>query len=108
MIRDEAYENVKIYKEHTKSYYDKGLVHKSFLPEMKVFLFNSHLILFLEKLKSRCCGPFTISKIFPHRVVELLNPKPQETFKVNWYHMKPYLEEGHNKVNIECIQVYNL
>ena len=40
-IRDEAYENAKIYKERTKRYHDKGILRKSLHLGMKGLLFNS-------------------------------------------------------------------
>ncbi|XP_031283996.1 uncharacterized protein LOC116142729 [Pistacia vera] len=106
-IWDEAYENAKIYKERTKRYHDKGLIRKSLYLGMKVLLFDSRFKLFLGKLKSKWSGPFPIVQIFPHGVVELLNPRTDETFKVNGHCMKPYLEEVQGKGTIECIHVHN-
>jgi len=37
----------------------------------KFFLFDSRLILFLEKLKSKWFGPFVITQVSPTRVVTL-------------------------------------
>ncbi|KAH9685501.1 hypothetical protein KPL70_013991 [Citrus sinensis] len=45
-IRNDAYENAKIYKQRMKVFHDKQIMRKSFTPGQKVFLFNSRLHLF--------------------------------------------------------------
>ena len=40
-IRNEAYENAKIYKNRMKVFHDKAIVRKSFEPNQKVLLYNS-------------------------------------------------------------------
>ncbi|KAH9724739.1 hypothetical protein KPL70_007603 [Citrus sinensis] len=45
-IRNDAYENAKIYKQRMKVFHDKQIMRKSFTPGQKVLLFNSHLHLF--------------------------------------------------------------
>ena len=52
-IRNEAYENAKIYKNRTKVFHDRTTIRKSFSSDQKVLLYNSRLHLFLEKLRSR-------------------------------------------------------
>ena len=89
--RRHAYENLKIYKEKTKSYHDKHIRRqKEFRQGDQVLLFNSRLRLFPGKLKSRWSGPFMVKKIFPHGVVELTHPD-HENFKVNGHRLKLYL-----------------
>ncbi|XP_024021692.1 uncharacterized protein LOC112091695 [Morus notabilis] len=51
-IRNEAYENVRIYNERTKQWHDKRILRLDFILGEKVLLFNSHLTLFPGKLKS--------------------------------------------------------
>ena len=91
-LRNEAYENARIYKERTKFYHDKALIHKNLVPGMKVLLFNSRLKLFPGKLRTRWSGPVEILNVYPHGAVELINPQSQETFKVNGQRVKPYFE----------------
>ena len=91
-LRNEAYENSRIYKERVKRLHDKGLLGKNLIPGMKVLLFNSRLRLFPGKLKSRWSGPFVVMQVFPYGAVELLNPRTNEKFKVNGQRVKPYLE----------------
>ena len=52
-IRNEAYDNAKIYKERTKIFHDRAILRKLFLSDQKVLLYNSRLHLFFEKLRSR-------------------------------------------------------
>ncbi|KAH9696772.1 hypothetical protein KPL71_023323 [Citrus sinensis] len=47
-IRNDAYENAKIYKQRMKVFHDKQIMRKSFTPCQKVLLFNSRLHLFPE------------------------------------------------------------
>ena len=52
-FRDEAYENVKIYKEKMKTWHDKHIS---------------------RKLKSRWSGPFTMTQVFQHGGAEIRHP----------------------------------
>ncbi|PRQ58347.1 putative nucleotidyltransferase, Ribonuclease H [Rosa chinensis] len=91
-LRNEAYENARIYKEKTKIAHDKALMQKNFEPNQKVLLFNSRLRLFPGKLRSRWSGPFLVVKAYPHGAVEIKNLKDGTIFKVNGHRLKPYLE----------------
>ncbi|KAL6547787.1 hypothetical protein OROHE_009492 [Orobanche hederae] len=66
-----AYENAKLYKERTKEWHDKHIIHREFVLGQKVLLFNSCLRLFPGKLRSRWSGPFTVVQVFPYGVVEV-------------------------------------
>ena len=63
-IRNETYNNAKIYKERTKVFHDQAILRKSFLSDQKVFLYNSRLHLFSEKLRSRWTGPYIVKEVF--------------------------------------------
>ena len=91
-IRNDAYENAKIYKQRMKVFHDKQIMRKSFTPGQKVLLFNSRLHLFPGKLRSRWSGPFIVHTVFPHGAIEIKDPKNGVTFKVNGQRLKPYLE----------------
>ena len=45
-IRNDAYENARIYKEKTKAFHDSRISRKSFTKGQKVFLYHSRLRLF--------------------------------------------------------------
>ncbi|XP_016195582.1 uncharacterized protein LOC107636597 [Arachis ipaensis] len=91
-FRMEAYENAKIYKEKTKIWHNKRVASKTFEPGKVILLYNSRLKLFPNKLKSRWCGPFTITKVSPYGYVELLEESSGRTFTVNGQRLKYYLE----------------
>ena len=59
-LRNEAYENVRLYKEKTKRWYNNLILRREFHRGQQVLLFNSRLRLFSGKLKSRWSGPFKI------------------------------------------------
>ncbi|CAN6707378.1 unnamed protein product [Malus baccata var. baccata] len=101
-LRNEAYENAKIYKERTKLYHDKAILRKEFHQGMKVLLYDSRLRLFPGKLKSRWVGPFKVLQTFPHGAVEIENMKNGTSFKVNGQRLKPYLQQ------VEEGQVYQI
>ena len=51
-IRNDAYDNARIYKKRMKAFHDMNIMRRSFDPSQKVFLYNSRLHLFPGKLKS--------------------------------------------------------
>ena len=91
-IRNEAYENARIYKEKTKAFHDKMIRTKTFSNGQKVLLFNSRLRLFPGKLRSRWIGPFVITDIFPHGAIQIQSLKTGQEFKVNGHRLKPYYD----------------
>ena len=52
-LRQNAYDSSRIYKEKTKAWHDKHLIHNELKPGQQVLRFNSRLKLFPGKLKSR-------------------------------------------------------
>lgn len=91
-LRNDAYENSKIYKDKTKKFHDKSILRKSFSPGEKVLLYNSRLHLFPGKLKSRWLGPYMVKTVYPHGAVEIENLKNGEMSKVNGQRLKQFLE----------------
>ncbi|CAN6544173.1 unnamed protein product [Malus baccata var. baccata] len=73
-VRNEAYENSRIYKEKTKAFHDKMIRSKTFSIGQKVLLFNSCLRLFPGRLRSN---------VFPHGAVQIHRLKTNQEFKVN-------------------------
>ncbi|GKE94353.1 hypothetical protein Tco_1579208 [Tanacetum coccineum] len=70
-LRDQAYENLLIYKEKTKKIHDSKIKNCVFNVGDRVLLFNSRLKIFSGKLKTRWTRPFTIAQVFPYGTVEL-------------------------------------
>nr|GFB74464.1 reverse transcriptase domain-containing protein [Tanacetum cinerariifolium] len=91
-LRDQAYENSRIYKEKTKRLCDSKIKDRVFNIDDRVLLFNSRLKIFSDKLKSRWSGPFTISHVYPYGTFELAQPDGPN-FKVNCHRVKHYFGE---------------
>ena len=51
-LRNDSYDNARIYKEKTKGWHDQRIIRRGFRVEEVVMLYNSRLILFPGKLKS--------------------------------------------------------
>ena len=59
-LRNEAYDNARIYKDKTKKWHDQKILRREFKAGDQVLLFNSRLKLFPGKLKSKWSGPYTV------------------------------------------------
>ncbi|XP_031101912.1 uncharacterized protein LOC116005814 [Ipomoea triloba] len=101
-IRNDAYESSRIYKEKTKAFHDQKISRKIFSIGQKVLLYHSRLKLFPGKLRSRWVGPFVVTNVFPHGVVEIHSLETRKTFKVNGHRLKPFYE-GFQAYNVEEI-----
>ncbi|KAM2027556.1 hypothetical protein ACFX1T_019832 [Malus domestica] len=91
-IRNEAYENARMYKEKTKAFHDKMIRGKTFSIGQKVLLFNSRLRLFPGKLWSKWIGSFVVTNVFPHGAVQVKSLRNGDEFKVNGHRLKLYYE----------------
>ncbi|XP_068663005.1 uncharacterized protein [Aristolochia californica] len=58
----------------------------------KVLLYHSRLRLFSGKLCSRWIGPFVVTDVFPHGVVEIQSLATFKVFNVNGHRLKPFYE----------------
>ena len=76
-LRNEAYDNARIYKNKTKKWHDQRILRKE-----SVLLYNSRLRLFPGKLKSKWSGPYAVIEVTPFRAVTLKSNSGNE-FKVN-------------------------
>ena len=99
-IRMDAYDLAKDYKLRTKKYHDRKILLKTFEVGQKVLLYQTRLHLHPGKLRTRWTGPFTVTQVFPHGAVELLNPDDNTTFKVNGHRCKPYFELDAKEVEL--------
>ncbi|XP_057760452.1 uncharacterized protein LOC130980828 [Arachis stenosperma] len=89
-LRNEAYQNARIYKEKTKAFHAHHIQKKDFQEGDEVLLYNSRLCFMLGKLRSIWEGPFKVKEIKPYGVGELFDPKSEVTFKVNRHRVKKY------------------
>ena len=91
-LRNEAYDNAKIYKDKTKKWHDHRILRREFKAGDQVLLFNSRLKLFPGKLKSKWSGPYTVISNTTFGAVTLRTSNGEE-FKVNGQRLKHYLRE---------------
>ena len=89
-LRNDAYDNARIYKDKTKKWHDQKIMRREFKAGEVVMLYNSKLKLFPGKLKSRWSGPYTVVESTPFGVVTLKTDSGNE-FKVNGQRLKHYL-----------------
>ena len=89
-LRNEAYDNARIYKDKTKKWHDHKIMWKEFRVGELVLLYNSKLKHFSRKLKSRWSGPYTVVVVTPFGAVTLKTNYGEE-FKVNGQRLKHYL-----------------
>ncbi|KAI3453495.1 hypothetical protein Pfo_010158 [Paulownia fortunei] len=99
-LRNDAYENSKIYKARIKDFHDNKISRKIFEVGQKVLLYNSRLHLFLGKLRSRWSGPFVVKKVYPYGAIVIENPRNGNIFKVNRQRVKPFLENQFSQEQI--------
>ena len=91
-LRNDAYDNSRVYKDRLKAAHDKQILRKSFEPNQRVHLYDSRLHLHPGKLRSRWTGPFVVKRVFPNGVVEIEDPSDGRIFKVNGQRLKNYVE----------------
>ncbi|KAJ9535161.1 hypothetical protein OSB04_un001760 [Centaurea solstitialis] len=80
-IRNDAYENARIYKEKAKAFHDSRISRKLFTKGQKVLLYHSRL------------------KLFP---VEIQSLSTRQIFKVNGHRLKPFYE-GYDGGDLERV-----
>ena len=87
------YENAKIYKEKLKAWHDHNIRKGELHLLQKVLFLNSHLRVFLGKLKSYWFGLFVIKEVFLHGTVEITSLNGTNVFKVSGQRVKVYYED---------------
>ena len=86
-LRNEAYDNAKIYKEKTKRWHDQKILRREFQAGEQGLLYNSKLKHFPGKLKSRWSDPYTVLTSTSFGAVTLKTEFGNE-FKVNGQRLK--------------------
>ena len=95
-LRNEAYDNVRIYKDKTKKWHEQKILRKKSKAGEQVILYNFKLKMFPGKLKSRWSSPYTIAASTPFGAVTLKTDSGSE-FKVNGQRLKHYLGGNMNE-----------
>ncbi|RVX11516.1 Retrovirus-related Pol polyprotein from transposon 17.6 [Vitis vinifera] len=67
------------------------------LGRAKSLMYDTRLHIFPGKLKSRWIGPFVIHRVYSNGVVDLLNSNGKDSFRVNGYRLKPFMEHSNQK-----------
>ena len=101
-LRNEAYDNARIYKDKTKKWHDQRILSKEFRAGDQVLLFNSRLRLFPRKLKSKWSGPYTVVPSTIFGAVTLMTDAGEE-FKVNRQRLKHYLSREKEKEELQLV-----
>ena len=81
-LRNEAYNNARIYKDKTKKWHDHKILRREFQARDRVLLFNSRLKLFPRKLLSKWSYPYIVVASTTFGAVTLKTNTGEE-FKVN-------------------------
>ncbi|KAL6324171.1 hypothetical protein AAG906_006442 [Vitis piasezkii] len=91
-LRNNAYINSKVAKQRMKKWHDQLISNKEFQEGQKVLMYDTRLHIFPGKLKSRWIGPFIIHRVYSNGVVDVLNSNGKDSFRVNGYRLKPFME----------------
>ncbi|GJZ50938.1 putative nucleotidyltransferase, ribonuclease H [Tanacetum coccineum] len=106
-LRDDAYENTKIYKERTNKWHDSRLRgDKDFKVGDQVLLYNSRLKMYRRKLKSKWRGPNIVKTVYPHGAIEITD-RDGFSFKFNGQRLKKYYGGDIDKEDDEVIELEN-
>ncbi|GJX12960.1 putative nucleotidyltransferase, ribonuclease H [Tanacetum coccineum] len=104
-LRDEAYENNRIYKERTKKWHDSRLRgDKDFKAGDKVLLFNSRFKMHPGKLKSKWYDPNVVKTVHRYGTIEIID-KNGISFKVNGQQLKKYHDGLINEEEKEMVEL---
>ena len=102
-LRNEAYENARIFKEKVKRWHDRKIENKEFKQGDKVSLYNSHLNLFAGKLRSKWEGPYDVDEAYPLGAVNLKGQTPSSSWIVNGQRLKHYRANEVNTVELTYV-----
>ena len=101
-LRNEAYDNARIYKDKKKKWHDQRILKKEFRAGDQVLLFNSRLRLFPGKLKSKWSGPYIVVSSTTFGAVTLRTDAGEE-FKVNGQRLKHYLSKEKENEELQLV-----
>ncbi|CAN6472570.1 unnamed protein product [Victoria cruziana] len=105
-IRNDVYQNSRIFKEKMKAFHDKCIVKKSFEPGQKVWIYTSRLHRFSGKLRSRWEGPAIVQEAYPSGAVCVKFRR--DRFMVNGQRLKPYIDGATEPTPEESIELIDV
>ena len=82
-LRNNAYINSKVAKQRMKKWHDQLISNKEFQEGQKVLMYDTRL---------QWIGPFVIHRVYSNGVVDLVNSNGKDSFRVNGYCLKPFME----------------
>ena len=102
-LKNEGYDNARIYKDKTKKWHDQRILRREFKIGESIIFYNSRLRLFPSKFKSRWSGPYRVIVITPYEAVTLKSDSRNE-FKVNDQRLKHYLGGSLNEEKSQILR----
>jgi hypothetical protein len=102
--RNEADENVRLFKEKVKQWHDKRILKREFHVGEKVLLYRSHLRFFAGKLLSKWEGPYVIVEVYRSGAIKIASLKDDTTQVVNGQRLKHYIAADSYNEDVDVIQ----
>ena len=90
-LKNDAYDNSRIYKEKIKSTHNKLILRMNFESNQRIHLYDSRMQIHPRKLRSEWTGPYVVQRVFSNGVVQVKDPKHERVFKVNVQRLKHYI-----------------
>ncbi|KAL6331866.1 hypothetical protein AAG906_020213 [Vitis piasezkii] len=90
-LRNNAYTNSKVAKQRMKKWHDQLISNKEFREGQRVSCMTQDSISFWEA-QVKVDRHFIIHRVYSNGVVELLNSNGKDSFRVNGYRLKPFME----------------
>ncbi|RVW29369.1 hypothetical protein CK203_108780 [Vitis vinifera] len=90
-LRNDAYINSKVAKQRMKKWHDQLISNKEFQKGQRFYSMTQDSYL-SWKAQVKVDRPFIIHQVLINGVVELLNSNGKDTFRVNGYRLKPFME----------------
>jgi hypothetical protein len=102
--RNEAYENVRLFKEKVKQWHDKRILKREFHVGEKVLLYRSRLRFFAGKLLSKWEGPNVIVEVYRSGAIKIASLKDDSTQVVNGQRLKHYISGDSFNEDVDVIE----
>src|SRR3954447_12539671 len=103
--RNEAYENVRLFKEKVKQWHDRRIFKREFHVGEKVLVYKSRLSFFAGKLLSKWEGPYVIVEVYRSGAIKVASLKDDTTQVVNGQRLKHYISGDSYDEDADIIEV---
>jgi hypothetical protein len=107
-LRNEAYENARLFKENVKQWHDRRILKREFHVGEKVLFYRSRLRFFAGKLHSKWEGPFIIEEVYHSGAIKIASLKDNTTQVVNGQRLKHYIYGDSYNEDVDVIQMVTL